>query len=155
MVFKVNVDRLRWAESVLFLRLACQNTHPIKRFRRPLPRDLAPVQFVRVCVCQHVFRTMSGRANVPVLSSLLHTWCCPWCWITVNDKTTNHVISFRLFCLCAHMCTYLCMFVCLCTQMCMCVCVQCITRAYCQRCTTVEVATARAVSLSSLPVASN
>lgn len=35
------------------------------------------------------------------------------------------------------------------------VCVKCINRAYCQRCTAVEVAVAVAVSLSSLPVASN
>ena len=59
---QVNLERLWWVDSVLFLRLACQNTHPIKRFTRPAPQDLAVLQCVCVCVCVRVF--MEKRANV-------------------------------------------------------------------------------------------
>lgn len=49
---QVNIERLWWAENVLFLRLACQNTHPIKRFTRPVPQDLA--SFHPMCVRRRV-----------------------------------------------------------------------------------------------------
>lgn len=49
---QVYIERLLWAGSVLFLRLACQNTHPIKRFRRPVPQDFGIIP-VCVYVCVH------------------------------------------------------------------------------------------------------
>lgn len=36
---QVKMERLWWADNVLFLRLACQNTHAIKRLRSLRPRD--------------------------------------------------------------------------------------------------------------------
>lgn len=48
---QVNKERLWWVDSVLFLGLACQNMHPIKKTQMTVPRDLARLQHVYVCVC--------------------------------------------------------------------------------------------------------
>lgn len=87
--------------------------------------------------------------------------------MTVNN-TTDHVISIFLLSLPPYVALLLGMFVCMRAKahlrvwirarthfVCVHVCVKCINRAYCQRCAAVEVAVAVAVSLSSLPVASN
>lgn len=187
----MNIERLWWADSVLFLRLACQNTHPIKRFTRPVPRGLASLQRVHACVCVCALHMKEGerKPNVSVLSLLPHMWSPPWCRITGNDNATERGISFapppsvrvaavgvsraQVSCLRVHSpavslhahawmwtSSFECVFVYtrvwfVCVCVCIHVCVKCINRAYCQWCTTVEVAVAVAVSLSSLPVTSN
>lgn len=163
------MDNLWWADSGLFFRLACQNTHPIKSFAGPALQGL--VSFWSVC-----------ESKVSVLSLSLHTCFPPPCPITMDDNVPTmsfHCTSFYCFlvyallypvdyfgqyvCVCMYVHVCVCekvdLWSCVCfdtlSRVCVCVCVhvfgKCINRARCQRCTAAEVA----VSLSSFSVTGN